>query len=225
MQLLLQRRAQQQQQRLGGTQLISGNASCPVSNDPLMRQNRAAPNAMTTKVYDDRLKHPCQRDASEDANIKVHSLSGIITMPYCFYMIRMTLFVLFFMQQKVADEVGKLLNPNHAVLLKAAGTSGEMASGYLPIFSWMRKFIIHVIYYGLFISIWAEFASCQISVCRQTLLSAPPCILPGNIQLVQNLNQKLPGSLQVIVNIISVLICVQTHFKFIIFLYLLVLGP
>lgn len=37
------------------------------------------------------------------------------------------------MQQKVADDVGKLLNPNHSVLLKAAGTSGEMASGYLPI--------------------------------------------------------------------------------------------
>ena len=48
-------------------------------------------------------------------------------------MIRVTLFVLFLMQQKVADDVGKLLNPNHAVLLKAAGMSGEMASGYLPI--------------------------------------------------------------------------------------------
>ncbi|KAK7347449.1 hypothetical protein VNO80_21979 [Phaseolus coccineus] len=129
MQLLLQRRAQQQ--RLGGTQLISGSACCPIINDPLIRQNRAAPNAMATKLYEDRLKLPCQRDASEDANIK----------------------------QKIADDVGRLLNPNHAVLLKAAGTSGEMASG-------------------------------------QTLFSAPPCILPGNIQHVQNLNQKLLGSTQ-----------------------------
>jgi len=131
MQLLLQRRAQQQ--RLGGTQLISGSARCPIINDPLIRQYRAAPNSMATRLYEDRLKLPCQRDASEDANVKVYSLSVIITVPYCFYMIRMTLFVLFFMQQKIADDVGRLLNPNHAVLLKAAGTSGEMASGYLPI--------------------------------------------------------------------------------------------
>ncbi|XP_027918066.1 transcriptional corepressor LEUNIG-like isoform X2 [Vigna unguiculata] len=120
--LLLQRRAQQQQ-RLGGNQFISGSASCPISNDPLMRQNQAAPNAMATKLYNDKLKLPCQRDVLEDANIK----------------------------QKVADDVGKLLNPNHAVLLKAAGMSGEMASG-------------------------------------QTLL--------GNIQHLQYLNQKLPGSMQ-----------------------------
>nr|XP_007154935.1 hypothetical protein PHAVU_003G159500g [Phaseolus vulgaris]ESW26929.1 hypothetical protein PHAVU_003G159500g [Phaseolus vulgaris] len=129
MQLLLQRRAQQQ--RLGGTQLISGSARCPIINDPLIRQYRAAPNSMATRLYEDRLKLPCQRDASEDANVK----------------------------QKIADDVGRLLNPNHAVLLKAAGTSGEMASG-------------------------------------QPLFSAPPCILPGNIQHVQNLNQKLLGSTQ-----------------------------
>ncbi|XP_068464241.1 transcriptional corepressor LEUNIG-like isoform X2 [Phaseolus vulgaris] len=128
MQLLLQRRAQQQ--RLGGTQLISGSARCPIINDPLIRQYRAAPNSMATRLYEDRLKLPCQRDASEDANVK-----------------------------KIADDVGRLLNPNHAVLLKAAGTSGEMASG-------------------------------------QPLFSAPPCILPGNIQHVQNLNQKLLGSTQ-----------------------------
>ncbi|XP_047173130.1 transcriptional corepressor LEUNIG-like [Vigna umbellata] len=101
MKLLFQRRAQELQQRRGGNQFISGSASCPISNDPLMRQNQTAPNAMATKLYNDRLKLPCQRDVLEDANIK----------------------------QKVADDVGKLLNPNHSVLLKAAGTSGEMASG------------------------------------------------------------------------------------------------
>ncbi|CAJ1944384.1 unnamed protein product [Sphenostylis stenocarpa] len=129
MQHLLQRRAQQQQ-RPSGTQLISGSASCPISNDPLMRQNQAASNAMATKLFEDRLKLPRQRDALEDAIIK----------------------------QKVDNDVGQLQNPNHAELLKAAGKSGELASG-------------------------------------QTLLSAPS-ILQGNIQHVQNLNQKLPGSTQ-----------------------------
>ncbi|WVZ10597.1 hypothetical protein V8G54_015127 [Vigna mungo] len=101
MKLLMERRAQELQQRQGGNQFIRGSASCPISNDPLMRQNQTAPNAMATKLYNDRLKLPCQRDVLEDANIT----------------------------QKVADDIGKLLNPNHSVLLKAAGTSGEMASG------------------------------------------------------------------------------------------------
>ncbi|KAG4930215.1 hypothetical protein JHK86_047176 [Glycine max] len=130
MQFLLQRHAQQQQQRLRGTQLISGSASCPISSDPLMRQNRATSNANTTKTYEDRLKLPLQKDALDDTSI----------------------------QQKVIDDVAQLLNPNHALLLKAAATTGEQATG-------------------------------------QTLLSAPS-ILQGDIQHVQNLNQKLPGSTQ-----------------------------
>uniref|UniRef100_A0A0R0JUX7 LisH domain-containing protein n=1 Tax=Glycine max TaxID=3847 RepID=A0A0R0JUX7_SOYBN len=133
MQLLLQRHAwrqQQQQQFLRGFHLISGSARCPISNDPLMRQNLATSNAMATKTYEDRLKLPLQKDALDDANI----------------------------QQKVVDDVGQLLNPNHASLLKAAVTTGEQARG-------------------------------------QILLSAPS-ILQGDIQNVQNLNQKLPGSTQ-----------------------------
>nr|KYP55670.1 Transcriptional corepressor LEUNIG [Cajanus cajan] len=120
MQLLFQRHAQQQQHRLGG----------PISNDPLMRQDRGNSNAVATKTYEDRLKLPLQRDTLDDASIK----------------------------QKAADDVGQLLNPNHALLFKAAGTTGEQATG-------------------------------------QTSLSAP-IIVPGNIQHVQNLNQKHPGSTQ-----------------------------
>jgi len=93
MQLLLQRHAwrqQQQQQFLRGFHLISGSARCPISNDPLMRQNLATSNAMATKTYEDRLKLPLQKDALDDANIQVSSLSGIITWPCCFYMIRIT---------------------------------------------------------------------------------------------------------------------------------------
>ncbi|KAK7388758.1 hypothetical protein VNO78_23585 [Psophocarpus tetragonolobus] len=129
LQLLLQRRAQQQQ-RLSGTQLINGNTGCPISNDPLMRQSRATSNAMAGKTYEERLKLPLQRDALDDASIK----------------------------QKVADDVGQFLNPNHALLMKAVATTGEQATG-------------------------------------QTLLSAPS-ILQGNIQHVQNMNLKLPGSAQ-----------------------------
>ena len=62
------------------------------------------------------------------------------------------------MQQKVIDDVAQLLNPNHALLLKAATAIGKQAT-------------------------W------------QTLLSAP-IVLRGNIQHVQNLNQKLLGSTQ-----------------------------
>ncbi|RDX77930.1 Transcriptional corepressor LEUNIG, partial [Mucuna pruriens] len=97
MQPLLQRHAQQQQ-RLGGTQLISGSASCPISNDPLMRQNRATSCAMATKTYEDRLKLPLQRDALDD-------------------------------KQKVIDDVAQLLNPNYALLSKAAATTNEQATG------------------------------------------------------------------------------------------------
>lgn len=77
MPLLLQRHAQQQQRR-GGTHHVSGNTSSPISNDPLMRLNRATSNAMATKMYEDRLKPPLQRDTSDDAAIRVLSLFDII---------------------------------------------------------------------------------------------------------------------------------------------------
>ncbi|KAK7292087.1 hypothetical protein RIF29_07771 [Crotalaria pallida] len=101
MQLLLQRYAQQQQ-RSDGTRLVSDSASIPISNDPLMRLNCTTSNAMATKMYEDRLKPPLQRDALNDAAIK----------------------------HKVGGNVGQLLEPNHASLLKAvAATTGGHATG------------------------------------------------------------------------------------------------
>ncbi|XP_019439569.1 PREDICTED: transcriptional corepressor LEUNIG-like isoform X1 [Lupinus angustifolius] len=99
MQLLLQRHAQQHQQRSDGTPLVSGNTSSLISNDPLMRPNLAASNAMATKMYEDRLKPPLQRDVLSDSTIK----------------------------HGVGRNVGQLLEPNHASLLKAveATTSGQ----------------------------------------------------------------------------------------------------
>ncbi|XP_061345223.1 transcriptional corepressor LEUNIG-like [Gastrolobium bilobum] len=100
MQYLLQKHAQQQQHR-SGTQLVSGSASSPISNDPSMRQNEATSNAMATKMYEDRLKLPLQRNVLDHAAIK-----------------------------KVDGNVGQLLDPNHAFLLKAvAATTGGHATG------------------------------------------------------------------------------------------------
>ncbi|KAE9601854.1 putative transcription factor WD40-like family [Lupinus albus] len=98
-QLLLQRHAQQHQQCSDGTPLVSGSTSSPISNDPLMRLNRAASNAMATKMYEDRLKPPLQRDVLSDATIK----------------------------HRVGGNVGQHLDTNHASLLKAveATTSGQ----------------------------------------------------------------------------------------------------
>ncbi|KAL0924283.1 hypothetical protein M5K25_005099 [Dendrobium thyrsiflorum] len=101
-QLLLQRQAQQQQQqqqqqpqRRDGAHLVNGNANGLVGNESLIRQNPGA-NALATKLYEERLKMPLQRDSLEEASIK-----------------------------RFGDNVGQLLDPNHASLLKPATSSGQ----------------------------------------------------------------------------------------------------
>ncbi|KAJ9688537.1 hypothetical protein PVL29_014276 [Vitis rotundifolia] len=100
-QLLLQRHVQQQQQqqqqRRDGTQILNGSGNGLVSNDALMRQNPATANTMATKMYEERLKLPLQRDPLDDAAMK----------------------------QRFGDNVGQLLDPNHASLLKSAAVSGQ----------------------------------------------------------------------------------------------------
>ena len=75
MQHSVQRHAQQQQHRCG-TQLASGSTIGTMTNDSLMRQNSAAANASATSIYE-RLKPPLQREALNDAAIKVFSLFEI----------------------------------------------------------------------------------------------------------------------------------------------------
>lgn len=73
-QLLLQRHAQQQQQqqqRREGSHLLNGSANGLVGSDPLIRQNPGTANALATKMYEERLKLPLQRDPSDDASMKV----------------------------------------------------------------------------------------------------------------------------------------------------------
>ncbi|XP_041007559.1 transcriptional corepressor LEUNIG-like isoform X1 [Juglans microcarpa x Juglans regia] len=101
-QLLLQRQQQhqlqqQQQQRRDGNQLLNGTASGLVSSDSLMRQNPATANALPTKMYEERLKLPLQRDALDDGAVK----------------------------QRLGDNVGQFLDPNHASILKADATGGQ----------------------------------------------------------------------------------------------------
>ncbi|KAB2618720.1 transcriptional corepressor LEUNIG-like [Pyrus ussuriensis x Pyrus communis] len=84
--------AAQQQQRRDGTQLHNGTA-----NDSLLRQNPATANSMATKMYEERLKLPTQRDAMDDAAIK----------------------------QRLGDNMSQLLDPNHASMMKATTAGGQ----------------------------------------------------------------------------------------------------
>ncbi|KAM1046797.1 hypothetical protein EV1_025997 [Malus domestica] len=87
-----QQQQQQQQQRRDGTQLHNGTA-----NDSLLRQNPATANSMATKMYEERLKLPPQRDAMDDAAIK----------------------------QRLGDNMSQLLDPNHVSMMKAATAGGQ----------------------------------------------------------------------------------------------------
>ncbi|KAK7815931.1 transcriptional corepressor leunig-like protein [Quercus suber] len=86
-------------ERRDGTQLLNGSANGLASGDPLIRQNSATAtaNALATKMYEDRLKHPLQRDALDDGAMK----------------------------QRLGDNVGQLLDPNHASMLKAGAAGGQ----------------------------------------------------------------------------------------------------
>ncbi|KAK6119473.1 hypothetical protein DH2020_046789 [Rehmannia glutinosa] len=62
-----------------------------------MRQNPGTANALATKMYEENLKLPVQRDSLDDAALK----------------------------QRFGDNVGQLLDPNHASILKSAAAAGQ----------------------------------------------------------------------------------------------------
>jgi hypothetical protein len=69
LQMLQQRHAQhQQQQRREPSHLLNGSAN-GIGADAILRQPTA--NAMATKIYEERLKHPQQRDALDETAMKV----------------------------------------------------------------------------------------------------------------------------------------------------------
>ncbi|KAG1335520.1 transcriptional corepressor LEUNIG [Cocos nucifera] len=91
-----QQQQQHQQQRRDGAHLLNGMPNGLVASDPLMRQNPATANALATKMYEERLKLPPQRDSLDESSIK-----------------------------RFGDNVGQLLDPNHATMLKSASSSGQ----------------------------------------------------------------------------------------------------
>ncbi|XP_076916000.1 transcriptional corepressor LEUNIG-like [Bidens hawaiensis] len=90
-----QQQQQQQQQRRDGPHLLNGASNRLVGNDPLMRQNPGV-NAIATKMYEEKLKVPLPRDALDDAAMK-----------------------------RYGENVGQLLDPNQASILKSAAAAGQ----------------------------------------------------------------------------------------------------
>ncbi|KAK8595645.1 hypothetical protein V6N13_000345 [Hibiscus sabdariffa] len=95
-QLLLQRQAQQQQQqRREGTQLANDAASGLVG-EPHMKESTASAIAATGKMYDETFRFPRQRDSLDDASVK-----------------------------QLGGNLGQLLDPNQASMMKAASMVGQ----------------------------------------------------------------------------------------------------
>ncbi|CAN1331374.1 Transcriptional corepressor LEUNIG [Linum perenne] len=93
-QLLLQRHAQQQQQQ---EQRRDGNSNSNAAANEVPKQVSATASAMATKLYEDKLKLPLQRESLEDAAMK----------------------------QRLSDSMGQFMDPSNAALLKAVALGGQ----------------------------------------------------------------------------------------------------
>lgn len=74
-QLILQRQQQQllqQHQRREGGHLLNGTGNVIDRNNSLTRQNSGTANALATKMYEEKLKPPVQRDSLDEAAVKVY---------------------------------------------------------------------------------------------------------------------------------------------------------
>ncbi|XWS26919.1 hypothetical protein CRYUN_Cryun26dG0071500 [Craigia yunnanensis] len=90
-----QQQQQQQQQQREGTQILNGAVNGLVGGEPLMKENPASAIAATRKMYAETFRFPRQRDL-DDAAVK-----------------------------QLGDNVGQLLDPNQASMLKAASVGGQ----------------------------------------------------------------------------------------------------
>ena len=69
-----------------------------------MRQNPGSVNALATKMYEDRLKLPLQRDSLDDAAMKVGILARFLARKrFCY------IFLLFFLCKSYSKGMGKML--------------------------------------------------------------------------------------------------------------------
>ena len=108
---------------------MNGSASGLVGTDTLMRQNSGTVNVLATKMYEERLKLPLQRDSPDDQSIKVliqtiklfplRWLSSLV----CIGLI--LLIICYFFLQRYGDNVGQVMDPNHAPMLKSAPNPGQ----------------------------------------------------------------------------------------------------
>ncbi|KAG0562630.1 hypothetical protein KC19_9G161000 [Ceratodon purpureus] len=80
LQILQQRHAQQR--RDASSHLLNGSAN-GLAAEAMLRQPTA--NAMATKIYEERLKHPHQRDALDETAMKVLTILTILTFPRMMY--------------------------------------------------------------------------------------------------------------------------------------------
>lgn len=85
---------------------MNGTANGIVGNDPLMRQNPGTASALATKMYEENLKLPVQRDSLGDAAA---------------------------LKQRFGDNVGQLLDQNHASILKSAAAAGQPSGQVLHV--------------------------------------------------------------------------------------------
>lgn len=77
-----QRRQQKQQHRSENTDFTTNVQNGTAAADSLVRQNDTAANALSAKIYDDRMKSTVQREISEEALMKVIFSTAII---HCFF--------------------------------------------------------------------------------------------------------------------------------------------
>ena len=76
-------------------------------------------------MYEERLKLPLQRDALDDGAMKVSSSVMDLKMDFFFFYYPCSYLQNITMQQRLGDNVGQLLDPNHASILKAAAAGGQ----------------------------------------------------------------------------------------------------
>ncbi|XP_073055404.1 transcriptional corepressor LEUNIG-like isoform X3 [Primulina eburnea] len=86
-----------QQQRREDAPFLNGTANGISGNDPLVRQNPGTANALATKMYEEKLKLPVQRDSLDDAAMK----------------------------QRFGNNVGQILDQNHTSIFKSAAAAGQ----------------------------------------------------------------------------------------------------
>jgi hypothetical protein len=126
-----QRRQQKQQQCSENTDFTTTAQNGTPAADPPVRQNDTTASALSSKIYEDRMKITVQRDVSEEALMKVFfsiilsTAASILANLYT----DIKWSVLFTMQQRLTESIGPLLESNPTSMLKSPARS-SLASGY-----------------------------------------------------------------------------------------------